>query len=104
MPFGKGGQDPKEAAQRSAAVRARTKRNRMPPDESDNPTLTRQDRIRMLDEIALTAVTSRDRINALIAALRYTEMGDDGDTAVQRSSKIDEAIGLEHGRRRDTDD
>ena len=56
----------------------------------------------MLDEIALTAATSRDRINALIAALRYTEMGDDGDTAAQRSSKIDEAIGLEHGRARDT--
>ena len=101
MPFGKDGQDPREAAKRSAAKRSRTKRNRMPPAESENPTLTRQDRIRMLDEIAVTAATDRDRINALIAALRYTEMGDDGETAVQRSTKIDTEIGLEHGRSRD---
>ena len=74
------------------------------PANSDSSTFTRQDRIRMLDHEALTAATARDRINALIAALRYTEMGDDGDTAAQRSSKLDTAIGLEHGRGRDSDD
>ena len=96
MPFGKGGQDPREAARKSAEVRRRGAPRRAPAGFKAAG-LTRAERLALLDDIGLNAPVVRDRINALSTALRFTELGE-GQTAEQRSTRLDEEIGLEHGR------